>query len=119
MTTEAMTDPLQLILPVAADRLAWRCTARTVASDTDELVFHYEHQHIGRSLRLDQGGRVYGQDPEGVVRLFGRGGALALAVALNAVYDGMDEHRPTEVSLPGAATSNGQPRRQRQPAGRC
>ncbi|MPZ74135.1 MAG: hypothetical protein GEU74_13045 [Nitriliruptorales bacterium] len=111
MTDEHATGhsagPLRLILPVAADRLAWRCPRRSVAADTGETVFHYEHQRTGRWLRLDQSGRVYGQDPQGVVRLFGRGGALALAVALNAVYDGMDHHRPTEVVLLGAATSEG------------
>ena len=92
--------PLDMIFPDAADRLAWRCGRRSTAADTQEIVFHYEHQHVGRWLRLDGAGRVYGEDPEGVVRLFGRGGALALSVALNAVFDGMDAHRPTEVVLP-------------------
>lgn len=98
-------DPLRLVLPEAADRLAWRCTARTEASDTHETVFCYEHRGIGRTLRLDGHCRVYGQDPEGTVRLFGRGGALALAVALNAVYDGMDRYRPSRVVIPEPATT--------------
>lgn len=97
-------DPLCLVLPEASDRLAWHCTARTVAGDTKETVFHYEHLAMGRSLRLDAGGRVYGQDAEGAVRLFGKGGAMALAIALNAVYDGMDQHRPSRVVLPEPAS---------------
>lgn len=96
----AIDDPLCLVLPEATDRLAWHCTGRTVARDTRETVFSYEHRAMGRALRLDAQGRVYGQDPEGAVRLFGKGGPLALAVALNAVYDGMDQHRPTRVVLP-------------------
>lgn len=107
LAPDDLVGPLQSILPSPADRLAWRCSRRSVAADTKEVVFHYEHQHIGRSLRLDQAGRVYGQDPEGVVRLFGRGGRLALAVALNAVYDGMDHHRPAQVVLPPRATAGG------------
>lgn len=102
-TTEASTaetDPLQLVLPEAADRLAWRCTQRVAAADTHETVFVYEHRGIGRALRLDARGRVYGQDAEGTVRLFGRGGPLALAIALNAVYDGMDRYRPSQVVIP-------------------
>ena len=97
--------PLCLVLPEAGDRLAWRVTARTIAGDTKETVFHYEHRALGRSLRLDAHGRVYGQDPEGAVRLFGKGGPLALAIALNAVYDGMDQHRPSRVVLPAMATA--------------
>src|SRR5687768_7555937 len=89
--------PLDMLFPVAADRLSWRCGRRSTATDTQETVFHYEHQQIGRWLRLDSAGRVYGEDREGVVRLFGRGGPLALAVALNAVFDGMDAYRPSEV----------------------
>ena len=96
----AIDDPLCLVLPEAADRLAWHCTARTVAGDTNETVFHYEHRAMSRALRLDARGRVYGQDPEGAVRLFGKGGPLALAIALNAIYDGMDQHRPSRVVLP-------------------
>lgn len=95
-----VTDPLRLILPEAADRLAWHCTDRTQAADTHETVLHYEHRHSGRTLRLDARCRVYGQDPEGTVRLFGRGGPLALTVALNAVYDGMDQYRPARVVIP-------------------
>ena len=94
-------DPLAMILPVEADRMLWRCTDRRVAADTGATVFSYEHRGIGRALRLDADGRVYGQDPEGVVRLFGRGGPLALVIALNAIYDGMDHFRPAEVLLPG------------------
>ena len=97
-------DPLQALLPEAADRLAWQCTGTTVASDTRDTVYAYEHRGIGRTLRLDAQCRVYGQDPEGTVRLFGRGGPLALAIALNAIYDGMDRYRPSRVVIPEAAT---------------
>jgi hypothetical protein len=97
-------DPLASILPRAKDRAAWICTHSTIASDTAAEVLHYEHQPSGRTLRLDGTGRVYGQDPQGVVRLFGRGGAMALAVALNVVFDGMDHLRPGEVVLPESAT---------------
>lgn len=97
-------DPLALILPEAADRRQWVCVRQTPAAGTKEAVFHYQHQAMGRTLRLDRHGRVYGQDPEGVVRLFGRGGALALAVALNAVFDGMDHCRPRRVVLPAENT---------------
>lgn len=93
-------DPLALILPVPGDRAMWHQTGSVISRDTEVTVFVYEHRAIGRTLRLDAGGRVYGQDPEGVVRLFGRGGAFALAVALNAVYDGMDQYRPSEIVLP-------------------
>ena len=101
MVQTSFSDPLTEVLPEAADRLSWRCATRVVASDTGETVFEYEHIAMGRSLRLDAHLRVYGQDPQGVVRLFGRGGALALAVALNAVYDGHDDYRPTRIILPG------------------
>lgn len=100
-------DPLVMILPLADDRLLWRRTAAVQAADTGDQVFAYEHRAIGRTLRLDAQGRVYGQDSEGVVRLFGRGGALALAVALNAIYDGLDGYRPTQVVLPESATQSG------------
>lgn len=99
MLDDLTTGPLAAILPTPADRRPWRCADTAVAADTGETVLHYEHQHTGRRLRLDRHGRVYGQDAEGVVRLFGRGGALALAVALNAVYDGFDELRPAEVAV--------------------
>ena len=92
--------PLGAVFPRAEDRAAWWCGRRSEAADTREEVFHYQHQHIGRWLRLDTHGRVYGEDSEGVVRLFGRGGAMALAVALNAVYDGMDVYRPAEIVIP-------------------
>ena len=95
-----MTDPLQQVLPDAADRAGWTLAGASIAGDTRETVFVYEHRNIGRTLRLDRRCRVYGQDREGSVRLFGRGGPLALAVALNAVYDGRDEHRPSRVVLP-------------------
>ena len=98
-------EPLTIVLPEAADRLAWRCTSRVVASDTHDTVYCYEHRGMGRTLRLDAQCRVYGQDPEGTVRLFGRGGPLALAVALNAVYDGMDRYRPSRVVIPEPATA--------------
>jgi hypothetical protein len=94
---------LRLIFPQRQDLAGWRCGRRSTAVDTQEEVFHYEHHHIGRWLRLDAQGRVYGQDAEGTVRLFGRGGPLALAVALNAVYDGMDAYRPAEIVIPQAA----------------
>lgn len=97
-------DPLGMILPRAEDRVLWHCTAQRTAADTGAIVFSYEHRGIGRTLHLDDQARVYGQDPEGVVRLFGRGGPLALVVALNALYDGMDQYRPAEVLLPGDAT---------------
>lgn len=94
------SDPLAMILPVEADRELWQRVDESLASDTGVVVVHYEHRRIGRTLRLDGQCRVYGQDAEGVIRLFGRGGPLALAVALNAVYDGSDEHRPHTVVLP-------------------
>ena len=102
MSNTTVVDPLERILPVAADRLAWRCVGRVTARDTAEAVFTYEHPGMGRALRLDASGRVYGTDAEGVVRLFGGGGALALAIALNAVYDGHDSAKPSRVVLPGA-----------------
>lgn len=97
--------PLAQIFPLARDRLAWQCARRVTAQDTHAEVLCYEHRRIGRCLRLDREGRVYGEDPQGVVRLFGRGGAMALAVALNAVFDGMDEFRPQEVALPREETA--------------
>lgn len=96
-------NPLAMILPRGEDRALWHCTGERPAADTGATVFSYEHRGIGRTLHLDDQGRVYGQDPEGVVRLFGRGGPLALVVALNALYDGMDQYRPAEVRLPGDA----------------
>lgn len=93
-------DPLAMILPVEADRQLWHRVGESVASDTHAVVVHYAHRRIGRTLRLDGQCRVYGQDAQGVIRLFGRGGPLALAVALNAVYDGSDQHRPNTVVLP-------------------
>lgn len=97
------TDPLRRVFPEAVDRDAWRCVARVRATDTREAVFSYEHRALGRTLRLDAQCRVYGQDAQGVVRLFGRGGALALAIALNAIYDDADSHRPSRVVLPDGA----------------
>ncbi len=108
MTTKQV-DPLQQVLPDAADRGAWQCVGRVTSRDTGETVFEYEHRVIGRTLRLDAAARVYGQDPEGSVRLFGRGGGLALSIALNAIYDGMDEHRPARVTLPKARASRRPP----------
>ena len=96
-------DPLATILPEPDDRAPWRRAGESTAADTQQTVFHYEHRATGRTLRLGADGRVYGQDPEGVVRLFGRGGPLALAVALNVVYDGLDRGRPRRVVLPGTA----------------
>lgn len=100
MAESPCQDPLTMILPVASDRELWHRIEESVASDTGAVVTHYVHRRIGRTLRLDRECRVYGQDAEGVIRLFGRGGPLALAVALNAVYDGSDEHRPHTVVLP-------------------
>jgi hypothetical protein len=98
--TDTPTTPLEQLLPEPQDRKGWHCTAQVMAADTQATVFVYEHLAIGRALRLDADGRVYGQDPEGTVRLFGRGGPLALAVALNALYDGRDEYRPARVVIP-------------------
>lgn len=95
-------DPLSVILPLAADRLSWSLVDTATAADTGERVVIYQHQATGRSLRLDGAGRVYGEDAQGVVRLFGRGGPMALAVALNAVYDHADHLRPVRVVLPRA-----------------
>ena len=100
MADVATRDPLDDIFPVPEDRRAWRRVGSRISADTRETVYAYEHTGIGRALHLDSRGRVYGHDPEGVVRLFGRGGALALAVALNALFDGHDEHRPSRVTLP-------------------
>ena len=94
------TDPLAMVLPVEADRELWHRVEESVASDTGAVVVVYEHRRIGRTLRLDAQCRVYGQDAEGVIRLFGRGGPLALAVALRVVFDGMDSYRPTRMVLP-------------------
>lgn len=99
---ELDADPLALILPEAADRLSWFLVATATAADTAERVAIYRHQETGRSLRLDAAGRVYGEDAQGVIRLFGRGGPMALAVAINAVYDRADHLRPIRVVLPGA-----------------
>lgn len=96
-------DPLQLVLPERVDREPWHCTGQTTAVDTHATVFHYEHRNLGRTLRLDEQARVYGQDPEGVVRLFGRGGPLALSIALNAVFDGADRYRPRRIVIPEPA----------------
>ena len=106
-----LTDPLAAILPAPVDRAAWSPTGTTVAADTRATVVTYEHHATGRRLRLDAGGRVYGQDAEGVVRLFGRGGPLALAVALNVVFDGADALRPSRVVLPDAGAGASRSRR--------
>lgn len=103
---ELDADPLALILPEAADRLSWFLIDTATAADTGERVAIYRHQETGRSLRLDGSGRVYGEDPQGVIRLFGRGGPMALAVAINAAYDRADHLRPVRVVLP-AATATG------------
>lgn len=100
IATGLATDPLTALLPVPEDRAPWLLTAAAPAADTGEVVYHFEHRGMGRALRLDGRCRVYGQDVEGVVRLFGRGGPLALSVALNAVYDGMEQHRPSAITLP-------------------
>lgn len=101
MTDVVSSDPLAALFPDAGDRDPWHCVGRVTAADTGERVAEYQHTAIGRTLRLDDSGRVYGQDSEGVVRLFGRGGALALTIALNALFDGMDAHRPSRVVIPG------------------
>ena len=110
MTTTAMKDPLaalRLVLPDAPDADDWRRVATSTSADTDVVVHHYQHRTTLRTLRLDDGGRVYGQDPEGVVRLFGRGGPLALHVALNMVFDGFEECRPRRVVSPRSRVSRG------------
>lgn len=96
-------DPLEMILPEPQDRASWTLLHMVTAADTRESVLIYRHTVTGRALRLDRACRVYGEDAQGVIRLFGRGGMMALAVALNAVYDGADDLRPTRVLLPGAA----------------
>lgn len=101
MADITISDPLERLFPEAEDRLWWQCIGRVTAADTGDSVAEYQHTAIGRTLRLDDSGRVYGQDAEGVVRVFGRGGALALSIALNAVFDGMDAHRPSRVVIPG------------------
>lgn len=93
-------DPLSVILPAPADRASWTQVETATAADTHERVAIYRHNVTGRALRLDAAGRVYGEDAQGVIRLFGRGGAMALAVALNAVYDRADHLRPERVVLP-------------------
>lgn len=100
--TKIDADPLALILPEAADRLSWFLVDTATAADTGERVAIFQHRATGRALRLDAACRVYGEDAQGVVRLFGRGGAMALAVALNAAYDGADDLRPARVVLPDA-----------------
>lgn len=100
--TELGADPLAAILPEAADRLSWFLVDTATAADTGERVAIYRHQATGGSLRLDHRGRVYGEDAQGVVRLFGRGGPMALAVAINAAYDHADHLRPARVVFPEA-----------------
>lgn len=101
--TRVDIDPLVMILPVPVDRASWCRVDTATAADTHERIAIYQHQVTGRSLRLDGAGRVYGQDAQGVIRLFARGGAMALAVALNAAYDGDDHLRPARVVLPDSA----------------
>ena len=91
---------LARIIPDPLDQADWYVSHRSRAVDTQLLVNHYVHRNSMRVLRLDDRGRVYGQDAEGVVRLFGRGGPLALHVALNMVFDGIEERRPKKVVLP-------------------
>ena len=98
--TCAHPDPLTVVLPEAADRLAWTLVDTATAADTHERVGIFRHAVTGRCLRLDAACRVYGEDAQGVIRLFGRGGAMALAVALNAVYDHAEHLRPARVVLP-------------------
>ena len=103
--TKLDADPLAAILPDASDRLSWFLMETAIAADTQERVAIYRHQVTGRSLRLDAVGRVYGEDAQGVIRLFGRGGPMALAVAINAAYDGADHLRPVRVVLPQPAVA--------------
>ena len=91
---------LSRVLPDAADRTDWYHSHTSTAADTGARVHHYVFRFAGRALRLDDRGRVYGQDPQGVVRLFGRGGPLALHVALNMVFDGYQDRRPRRIVLP-------------------
>ena len=100
--TRTHPDPLADVLPEAADRLSWHLLETVIAADTGERVAIFRHAVTGRSLRLDAACRVYGEDAQGVIRLFGRGGPMALAVALNAVYDHADHLRPIRVVLPAA-----------------
>lgn len=99
-------DPLAAVLPEAADRLSWYLADTVSAADTGERVAVFRHVVTGRCLRLDSACRVYGEDAQGVIRLFGRGGAMALAVALNAAYDGADHLRPARVVLPPPAAES-------------
>lgn len=91
---------LTRIIPDPDDLSDWYVSHQSRASDTQHRVTHFVHRRSLRVLRLDDRGRVYGQDPEGVVRLFGRGGPLALHVALNTVFDGIEERRPKKIVLP-------------------
>jgi len=102
MAAGAALDPLMTIIPDPRDQLQWSVGGQVLAADTGAAVWCYRHGPSGRSLRLDALGRVYGQDAQGTVRLFGKGGPLALAVALNAVFDGFDGARPRRIVLPGA-----------------
>ena len=100
LTRRDRSDPLGRILPSPHDRDAWELTHRSTAVDTGQVVAHYRHRRTQGTLRLDDAGRVYGQDVEGVVRLFGRGGPLALHVALNIAFDGHPDLWPTRVVVP-------------------
>ena len=99
-TSQTAADPLGDIFPEPADRAAWHRTGGGRGIDTDEDVVTYEHIGTGRKLHLGLDGRVYGQDPEGAHRVFGRGGHLALKIALNVVFDGFESHRPSRIVLP-------------------
>jgi hypothetical protein len=103
--TETLTrgEPLALILPLASDRAAWQLIDETVATDTGQVVYHYRHGVTLQCLRLDSAGRVYGRDAEGAVRLFGRGGPLALHVAINIVFDQHPDLRPQRIVVPRRA----------------
>ena len=100
LTRKTHVGPLQLIFPEPADQAAWERTDETTAADTGKVVHHYRHRTTLRCLRLDEAGRVYGMDPEGVVRLFGRGGPLALHVVINMVFDQRPDLRPATIALP-------------------
>src|SRR3712207_3411270 len=71
-TMPALADyrPLRGVIPDEADLEDWTWMWSAMASDTAELVHHYQHQRTGRWLRLDRRCRVYAHDPHGQVRLF-------------------------------------------------
>src|SRR5688500_6023055 len=93
-TADPQMRALARVLPEATDREGWHLISTSRAADTGVPVHHYVFRHTARVLRLDDRGRVYGEDREGVVRLFGRGGPLALHIALKMIFDGCEDRRP-------------------------